>query len=266
MSTQQGGIWGRGETYERYVGRWSRLVAREFVPWLDVPPGGRWLDVGCGTGALTAGILGLADPVEVHGVDPAEGFITHTRSHITDPRARFSVGDARALPVESGACDAVVAGLMLHLVPDPALVIAEFARATRPGGRVGIYVWDYVEGMEFMRHFWDVAAEFDPGAVHMDDGRKPNTVADPDRLHGFFTSAALRDVETRAIEIPTRFRDFDDYWMPFLGGQGVAPGYLATLDEDRRAAIGERLRATLPVEPDGSISLTARAWAARGRK
>jgi len=265
MTTGTGGIWGRGEAYERYVGRWSRLVGREFLAWLDVPPGSRWLDAGCGTGALSELILRLAGPSEVHGVDPAEGFIEHARAHVTDPRVHFSVGDARVLPFDAGSFDAVVGGLMLNFVPEPAIAVGEMARTTRPGGRVGVYVWDYAGGMQFMRRFWDAAAALDPAARELDEGRKFDTVANPDGLRDLFTGAGLRDVEIRAIEIPTRFDDFDDYWTPFLGGMGPGPGYVATLDEDGRAALRERLRSTLPTDPDGSIPLTARAWATRGR-
>ena len=266
MAMQTGGIWGRGEAYERYVGRWSRLVAREFLAWLDVPPGGRWLDVGCGTGALTGLILEIADPAEVHGIDPAEGFVEHARAHVTDPRARFSVGDARVLPFDAGSFDAVVGGLMLNFVPEPAIAVGEFARVTRPDGQVGVYVWDYAGGMQFMRRFWDAATALDPAARELDEGRKFDTVTNPDGLRTLFTGAGLREVETRAIEIPTRFAGFDDYWTPFLGGQGPGPAYVMSLDDDRRAALRERLLATLPTDSDGSMPLTARAWAVRGMR
>jgi SAM-dependent methyltransferase len=266
MTTQTGDIWGRGEAYERYVGRWSRHVGREFLAWLDVPPGGRWLDVGSGTGALSGLILELADPADVQGIDPAEGFVPHARAHVTDPRATFTVGDARMLPLDAGSFDAVVGGLMLNFVPEPTVAVGEMTRVARPGGRIGVYVWDYAGGMQFMRRFWDAATALDPAAAALDEGRKFDTVTKPDGLHALFTGAGLREVETRAIEIPTRFADFDDYWSPFLGGQGPGPGYVATLDDDRRAALRERLRATLPADPDGSIPLTARAWAARGRR
>ncbi len=264
MATHSGGIWGRGEAYERYVGRWSRLVGREFLAWLEVPPGSRWLDAGCGTGALSGLIVEIADPSEVRGIDPAEGFVAHARAHVTDPRARFSVGDARVLPFDAGAFDVVAGGLMLNFVPGPEVAVGEMARVARPGGRVGGYVWDYADGMEFMRRFWDAATALDPAAGALDEGRKFTSVCSPDGLAGLFTSAGLNDVETRAIEIQTRFADFDDYWTPFLGGQGPGPAYVMSLDEDRREALRERLRTTVPVAPDGSIPLTARAWAVRG--
>jgi hypothetical protein len=129
-----------------------------------------------------------------------------------------------------------------------------------------VYVWDYAEGMEFMRRFWDAAAALDPAAASLNEGIKFNAVCTPDGLRDLFTEAGLRDIETRAIEIPTRFVDFDDYWTPFLGGQGPGPGYVATLDDARRDALREHLRATLPADPGGAIPLTARAWAARATR
>ncbi|HEU0025917.1 MAG TPA: methyltransferase domain-containing protein [Ktedonobacterales bacterium] len=257
--------WGIGASYEPYVGRWSRLVAREFLAWLGVPLGQRWLDVGCGTGALTQTILAFAEPSAVTGVDRSEGFIAYARSSTPDARATFIIGDAQALPVESEAYDAAVSGLALNFVPDADRAAVEMARATRPGGTVAVYVWDYTGQMQFMRYFWDAAIAVDPKASDLDEGpRFP--LCHPEALDRLLSAAGLHDVATRAIDIPTVFRDFDDYWSPFLGGQGSAPTYLTSLDEEPRAAIRERLHATLPIAADGSISLVARAWAVRGSR
>src|SRR6185437_165637 len=139
------------------------------------------------------------------------------------------------------------------------------ARVTRPEGTVAVYVWDYAGEMQFMRYFRDAAAAVDLNARELDEGpRFP--ICHPDALERLFSAAGLRDVTTRAIDIATTFRDFDDYWTPFLGGQGAAPIYLMRLDEQQQAAIRERLRATAPAAPDGSISLVARVWAARGSR
>ncbi len=253
--------WASGAAYEPYVGRWSRLVAREFLAWLAMPPGSRWLDVGCGTGALSQTILQVASPAAVTGVDPSEAYIAHARDQVRDARVRFEVGDARALPVATGAYDAVVSGLVLNFVPEPARVVAEMARAARPGGVVAAYVWDYAGEMQLMRHFWDAAVALDPAARALDEGAR-FPLCRPEPLAALFRGAGLQDVEVQAIDVPTVFRDFDDYWLPFLGGQGPAPGYARSLDEERRAALRERIRAGLPFAPDGSIHLIARAWAA----
>src|SRR5215212_8669579 len=121
-------IWESGEAYEPYVGRWSRAVAHQFLAWLAVPPGGRWLDVGCGTGALSEVILAVTSPAEVLGIDPSAEYVAYARRRLKDSRARFEVGDARALPVQSAAFDSVVTGLALNFVPDPATAVTELAR------------------------------------------------------------------------------------------------------------------------------------------
>ena len=256
-------VWAVGDAYEPYVGRWSRLVARELVAWLGVAGGGAWLDVGCGTGALAQTVLGAAGPAVVVGLDPSMGFVAHARARVAGGPARFVVADARALPVAGGRFDAVVSGLVLNFVPDPDRAVRELARAARPAGRVAAYVWDYAGRMELIRRFWDAAAALDPAAAELDEGRRFG-LCQPGPLARLFRDAGLDGVEVRPIEVPTRFRDFDDYWTPFLGGQGPAPGYVQALDEPGRAALREELRARLPTAPDGSVPLVARAWAVRG--
>ncbi|HET9457340.1 MAG TPA: class I SAM-dependent methyltransferase [Candidatus Limnocylindrales bacterium] len=257
--------WGSGSAYEEYMGRWSRHVAAEFLPWLGIPPGRRWLDVGCGTGVLARTILESAAPAEIVGVDPAEGFVRFAAARTADPHVRFAVADAAALPFGDGSFDVAVAGLVLNFVADPAAALGEMVRVTAPGGTIAAYVWDYGDGMQFIRAFWDaaIALDADAGALHQGE-RFP--LARPDALAALLEGAALGEVVGRSIEIATRFTDFDDFWGPFLGGTGPAPGYVATLDDDRLTALRERLRATLPTDPDGSIPLAARAWAARGRR
>ena len=139
-TTGAGDVWTYGEGYESYVGRWSRQVAHEFLTWLGVPPGGRWLDVGCGTGALSEVILAAVSPAQVVGIDPSPDYVAFARKHVLDPRVRFDTGDAATLPVLSASFDAVVAGLVLNFVPKPATAVAEMVRAAQPGGTVGAYV------------------------------------------------------------------------------------------------------------------------------
>jgi SAM-dependent methyltransferase len=256
--------WAAGALYEPYVGRWSRLVAKEFLAWLQQPRNLDWLDVGCGTGALTETILRHAEPRSVRGVDASQGFVEHARAHVTDPRATFEVADAQSLSLDPGSVGAAVSGLVLNFVPQPSLAARGMARAVKPGGVVAAYVWDYAGKMELMRHFWDAAVELDRAAGELDEGRR-FPLCQPDGLTGLFTQAGLRDVQVVPIDVPTRFRDFDDYWTPFLGGQGPAPGYAMSLTEERRGVLRERIRARLPIARDGSIDLIARAWAVRGR-
>jgi SAM-dependent methyltransferase len=258
-------VWASGAAYEPYVGRWSRLVARAFLAWLAVPPGSRWLDVGCGTGALTQAILAETNPAAVQGVDASAGFAGYARETTPDPRAAFAVEDAQALTAADGTFDAAVSGLMLNFVPQPERAAAEMARVVRPGGTAAAYVWDYAGQMQFMRAFWGAAVALDPAARALDEGvRFP--LCQPEPLAALWRSAGLHDVAVRAIDVPTVFRDFDDYWSPFRGGQGPAPGYLMALNEERRAALRDHIRAALPAAADGSIPLIARAWAVRGAR
>ncbi len=260
-----GDVWASGAAYEPYVGRWSRLVAAELLRWLGIPGGSRWVDVGCGTGAVSDAILRLREPTAVVGIDPSQAYVAHARAHITDPRARFDVGSATALPLDDGVVDGAVSGLVLNFVPDPDRAVSEMARVTRTGGTVGAYVWDYAGDMQLMRRFWDAAGALDPRARELDEGvRFP--LCRPEPLYALFTGAGLAGVQVRPIDVPTRFRDFDDYWTPFLGGQAPAPGYAMSLTEDRRAQLRELIRTRLPYDTDGSIPLVARAWAVRGAR
>lgn len=217
--------WSVGGAYRRYVGRWSRQVAEIFVPWLGAPAGQRWLDVGCGTGALTGPVLAIAEPASVVGVDRSRPFIAASRTRIGDPRATFHVGDAQALPLRGGRFDRVVSGLALNFVPDAARAVTEFTRVTAPGGSVAAYVWDYAAGMQLVRYFWDAAVALDPAAARLDEGQR-FPLCQPEPLRQLWRDAGLAD--------------------------------------DHRRALRDLLRARLPTRPDGSIPLTARAWAVHG--
>jgi SAM-dependent methyltransferase len=215
-------------------------VAREFLGWLAVPPGGRWLDVGCGTGALAETILALAAPGEVVGIDPSPAYVAFARDRLHDPRIRFEVGDARALQEAPATFDAVVAGLVLNFVLEPERALSEMVRVARPGGTVAAYVWDYAEGMQLMRHFWDAAAALDPRARELDEGRR-FTLCKPEPLANLFQTSRLEKAEVRAIDVPTVFRDFDDYWFPFLGvkngGRRFVSGFEPVCRPTRRGSI-----------------------------
>jgi len=253
--------WERGDPYELYVGRWSRQVAPRFLSWLGIPPGRKWLDVGCGTGALCAAIVDHCSPLSVAGVEPSEGFLKTAKENLAG-RAVLHQGSATAIPLDDAAVDVVVSGLVLNFVPDQRAALAEMARVTGNRGTIGAYVWDYAGKMELMRFFWDAAVELNPEAAKMDEGTR-FPLCRPEALVELFESAGLSGVEVTAIDIATPFASFEDYWRPFLGGQGPAPAYAMSLDETARARLRDRIRERMPVEADGSISLTARAWATR---
>jgi SAM-dependent methyltransferase len=254
--------WDSGQAYEPYMGRWSRLVAAEFLRWLPAAPSSAWCDIGCGTGALSHAILTTAEPSRVVGVDPSVAYLAAATARITDPRFEVREGSAAAIPAGDGEFDRVVSALMLNFVPDDSAALAEMRRVARQGGTVAAYVWDYSEGMGMLRAFWDAAVALDPAANELDEGRR-FPLCRPEPLRELFASTGLLDVAVHSLDIATAFADFDDFWRPFLGGQAPAAGYCAGLPDDRRVALREHLRATLPRAADGTISLTARAWAVR---
>jgi SAM-dependent methyltransferase len=255
--------WTSGEAYERFMGRWSPHIASKFIDWLDAPQELDWLDVGSGTGALTRTILAQADPKSVTGVDPSPVFVEFAQQATKDKRASFKVGNAMELPAEDASADLVVCGLVLNFVPDPIKAVGEMKRACRAGGRVAAYVWDYAEGMQMLRIFWDAAAAVDPANRELDE-QLLFPICNPDALRETFRGADLQDVQTGPIEFRMKFADFDDYWSPFLGGVGPAPTYVSGLSDEHKNSLERELRRRLSANADGSIELPARAWAVKG--
>jgi SAM-dependent methyltransferase len=229
---------------------------------LNLPAARRWLDVGCGTGALCAAILDHCAPSQVSGVEPSEGFLATARHNLAG-RVTLMQGSAGAIPLPDECVDAVVSGLVLNFVSDSRAAVAEMSRVAVHGGTLAAYVWDYAGKMELMRHFWDAAAALDPDAASLDEGRR-FALCRPQALEALWTDAGLAQVEACAIDIATPFASFEDYWRPFLGGQGPAPAYAMSLEDEARSRLRETLRSRLPVRADGSMALTARAWAVRG--
>jgi SAM-dependent methyltransferase len=200
----------------------------------------------------------------VLGIDSSEEYIAFACKQVRDPSIAFRMGDAQALPVESSSYDAVVSGLVLNFVPQPIQALCEMIRAVRTGGTIAAYVWDYAGQMQPIRHFWDAAVALDAAACTLDEGQR-FPLCQPERIYQLFHTYAnqIGKIELRSIDVETTFRDFDDYWSPFLGGQGPAPSYAMSLSEERRIALREHIRAKLPTAPDGSIHLVARVWAVR---
>ncbi|TDX82410.1 methyltransferase family protein [Neorhizobium sp. R1-B] len=257
--------WQMGDSYDLYMGRWSRKVAPRFLEWLQ--PGAKldWLEVGCGTGALSAAILATCDPKSLAGIDPSEGFLNKARANVKDPRAEFRVGDAQALSLSSHAMDIVVSGLMVNFVPDRQKALQEMARVARAGATLAFYVWDYPGGgMGFMRAFWTAAGALDAAARDLSEDRR-FPFCTKDQLANLAQQSGWADVEAGEIEVATRFSNFDDFWRPFTLGAGPAPGYCVSLPADQRQRLRDKLETDLPYESDGSIAFRARAWVIRGR-
>ncbi len=255
-------MWSDGAPYDAFMGDWSRLVAPRFIDWLALPPSLRWLDAGCGTGALTETILSSTSPSLVIGVDPSPGFIASADARLGD-RARFEVGAAERLPLAADSVDATVSGLVLNFVPDASVALAEFERVTVPGGTIGAYVWDYAGRMDLIRDFWEIARELDPDADAEDESTRFGYES-PESLWAAFETSQLVDVDATGFEVSRRYAGFEEFWNPFLGGQGPAPSYVARLTEPARARLRAGLREALPFAPDGTLELRARAWAVRG--
>ena len=259
-------VWENTASYEAHMGRWSRPVGKAVLAWLGHSPGLAWLDVGCGSGALTQAILDAAEPRAVFGVDPSADFLATAAEQIADPRVRFAIGDARALPVPDDAYDVVIAGLVLHFVPDAQAAIVEMARAAAPGGTVAAYVWDPAGEGQFTRYLWRAATALDPSAATQDPARQ-DLVSHPEPLAALFTGAGLRSVAVQAVVVPIVFRNFDDYWQPhLLGGSSPAQRYASSLSKGPQAVLRDRLHDMLPVADDGSIPLQGHLWAVRGTK
>jgi len=178
--------WQQGEQYERYMGRWSRPTAVKFLRWLAVQDGQKWLDVGCGTGALSTEIVNHVAPASVAGIDASSGFIDEARRRLP-PGIDLRVGDAQSLPFASGSFDVVVSGIALNFVPDAQLAVREMRRVARTGGAVGVYLWDYNDGMEMIRVFWDVAVALDNQAAPRDEATR-FPLCREDRLGQLFDS------------------------------------------------------------------------------
>ena len=238
-------------------------MAVDFVRWLAVPDGAAWLDFGCGTGALTQTIVATAHPRLVVGCDRSSAYTSFAAAQVPDGAARFVVAELPDLPQIQGGFDAVVAGLVLNFLPVPLDGVRAMAARARSGGIVAAYVWDYAEGMQLLRHFWDAAATLDPATHSLDEGVQ-FPLCRPEPLGQLFERAGLRDVQVQPLTVPTVFHDFDDLWAPFLGGQGPAPGYVASMSADRQGRLRDLVQSRLRPAPDGTIHLSASVWAAKG--
>lgn len=257
--------WSAAEHYERYMGRWSRQIATRYLDWLEPPKDAAWLDVGCGTGALTQTIMARCAPRTIAAIDPSATFVAQARATTSDAevRLRFEVADAQRIPLEDAAVDVAASALVVNFVPDKVAALREMKRVTRPGGLVSFYVWDYPGGgMGFMRAFWNAATALEPRAMELAEARR-FPFCTPDGLAALCAEAGWPAATVGKIEIETRFASFEDLWQPFTLGAGPAPGYCVSLPEDKRAALKARLRQD--VGGDGPVSFPARAWAVKAR-
>jgi len=255
--------WRAGQSYETYMGNRSRWVAMKFTRWLEPPRDSDWIEVGCGTGALTGTVLHDCAPRSILAIDTSQELLAYARGVIPDARVRFEPADAMHLPAESGTLDVAASALVLNFLADRDAALIEMQRVLKPGGLVGFYVWDYPGGgMQVIDRFWKAAAELDEKARELDEARR-FPFCTRDGIAALCADAGLVSTDVEAISIDMAFASFEEFWHPFTLGAGPAPGYCSSLDDDRRAALRASLARRLG---HGPIFLTARAWAARGNK
>ncbi len=252
--------------YEQVMGRWSRLLAVPFIDFAEVDANQRVLDVGCGTGSLSAVLATRLEGGDVVGIDVAEPYVAYAAAAIGDPRFRFEVGDATALKFADRSFDRVLALLVMPFVPDARRATAEMARVTRAGGIVAATMWNFEGGLVSVRMFWDTAAMLDPAAA----AQRGRIFSAPCTRHGeiaaVFRDAGLADIAERDVTLWFRFASFADYWSPFLAGQGTAGVYCAGLAPAQRQRLEAALReAYLAGRPDGPRAFTATAHLVKGR-
>jgi SAM-dependent methyltransferase len=256
-------MFAKSAAYDRFMGRWSRLLAPRLLAFAGVKDGDRVLDVGAGTGSLGRAIEAHMPNSEVVGIDPSADFMAYAQAQAASGHARYEVGDAQALRLGDASFDHALSMLALNFVPSHAQAVREMRRVTRVGGVVSACVWDYDQGMQSLRFFWDEAVALDPAIEPRDE--RHMKLCRRGQLALLWTQAGLHHVDEASLTIEQAFASFDDYWDPFMQGVGPGGAYVATLPEDRRHVLKERLRArVLGVRADGAFVLTARAWCVRG--
>ena len=243
------------ESYDRFMGRYSVLLAPQLADLAGVRHGQRVIDVGCGPGALTAELVGRLGASAVAAVDPSEPFVDAARTR--NPGVDVRRAAAEQMPFVDGWFDAALAQLAVHFMADPVAGLTEMARVTRRDGVVAACVWDHAGGQGPLSSFWQAARELDPDV----EDESQLAGAREGHLAELFDAAGLREIERTALSADLEHPSFEEWWDPFTHGVGPAGAYVTGISPERQAVLRETCRAMLPA---GSFVLTARAWAARG--
>ncbi len=252
------------EAYEVRMGRWSRQLAPLFVKFVGVEDGEKVLDVGCGTGSLSATLAKVTGTSKIVGIDPSKGFIDYARTQIADPRVTFEVGDAQDLPYPDFSFDRCMALLAVDWIPDARKAAIEMRRVTKTAGVVATTMWDRSRANELDGCFWDAAEAIDPTAKR--SAWRRGSYGSAEALSELWNRAGLTDIEVTDLTISCQFSSFDDLWQRYLTGEGPTGAYMEGLSANRREAVKQRLRQdVLRGGADGPFALAAKAWAVRGR-
>jgi SAM-dependent methyltransferase len=243
-----------GDAYDRFMGRYSQELAPVFADFAGIKPGLTALDVGCGSGVLTGELARRLGPERVAAVDPSP-LIDACAARV--PGADVRRGPAEALPWPDASFDAALSQLVIHFLDDPVVGVAEMRRVVRPGGLVAACSWDF-PAMQLLRTFWDSVRHLDPSAPG-----EALPYATLDRLVKLCDEVGLEDVDTAALEVSSRYEDFDELWGTFLLGVGPAGKYCVSLDPEAQQAVRDEYRSRVG-DPSSSFALTATAWAVRG--
>jgi ubiquinone/menaquinone biosynthesis C-methylase UbiE len=243
------------DAYDRFMGRYSRLLSPQLADLAGIRPGQRALDVGCGPGTLTAELVSRLGTDAVSAVDPSAPFVEAAR--MRHPSVTVLLASAERLPFDDGIFDAALAQLVVHFMTDPIAGIGEMRRVTRSGGVVAASVWDHAGAHGPLSLFWRAARELNPD-VDDESGRAGTREG---HLVELFEAAGLEDVTAATLTVSLEHATFDEWWEPFTAGVGPAGSFVASLDAERQAQLRDRCRALLPDPP---FVVTALAWAARG--
>jgi SAM-dependent methyltransferase len=256
-------VFSEARAYEHFMGRWSRNLAPLFVGFAGVKDGDSVLDVGSGTGALSAAVAKVASSSRIVGIDPAAPYVELARAQHGSPRVSFEIGDAQQMRFDAATFDQTLSLLVVNFIPDARKAIGEMKRVTKPKGTIAAAVWDYGDGMEMLRVFWDEAIALKPESAAKDERNMP--FCKRGELAALWRQQGLQNVVEEGLTIETRFTSFDDFWTPFLEKQGPAGAYTASLTSAEREALRTRLHKRLLGDgPDKAIVMHARAWAVRG--
>jgi SAM-dependent methyltransferase len=255
----------RAEAYEQVMGRWSRRLAPVFIDFAGLADGDRILEAGCGTGSLTLALAERATVAAITAIDYAEVYVEFARRRNRDPRITIEQGDVCALRFGDGAFDRSLSMLVLQFVPESERAVSELRRVTRRGGVVAAAVWD-AGGASPQRLLLDTAAVLDPAALALRARHMTAPMTRPGEMAALWRKLGLVDVEQTTLTIRFDYASFEDYWQPYLTGEGPFGSYVADLSDEARARLEHWLRLAYEAgAPDGPRSLVAAAWACRGR-